>query len=252
MLFGACGHDRAMKPVLILQHLSGDGPAYLGTWLQRQGLPFELRNTEAGQDFPEHMDGHSALAILGGEMSANDPLPSLRRAELLILDAMARGRPVIGHCLGGQLMARALGARIQRSPQPEVGWHAIELFDTPQTRDWFGDAGSATVFQWHEEAFELPPGAVGLAGGKTVIVASSRGGLYSTTEAGRATEHQESYLQVIFGFFGITDVRFVRAEGLAMGDAARAAALASARNEIRAATAETAEAANQAQNVLAA
>lgn len=164
MLFGACGHDRAMKPVLILQHLSGDGPAYLGTWLQRQGLPFELRNTEAGQDFPEHMDGHSALAILGGEMSANDPLPSLRRAELLILDAMARGRPVIGHCLGGQLMARALGARIQRSPQPEVGWHAIELFDTPQTRDWFGDAGSATVFQWHEEAFELPPGAVGLAG----------------------------------------------------------------------------------------
>jgi len=95
-------------------------------------------------------------------------------------------------------------------------------------------------------------GAVGLAGGKTVIVASSRGGLYSTTEAGRATEHQESYLQVIFGFFGITDVRFVRAEGLAMGDAARAAALASARNEIRAATAETAEAANQAQNVLAA
>jgi GMP synthase (glutamine-hydrolysing) len=71
-----------MKPVLILQHLSGDGPAYLGTWLQRQGLPFDLRNTEAGQDFPEHMDGHSALAILGGEMSANDPLPSLRRAEL--------------------------------------------------------------------------------------------------------------------------------------------------------------------------
>lgn len=153
-----------MKPVLILQHLSGDGPAYLGTWLRRQGLPIDVRNTEAGQDFPAHMDGHAALAVLGGEMSANDPLPSLRRAELLILDAMARGRPVIGHCLGGQLMARALGARIQRSPQPEVGWHAIRLFDAPQTRDWFGDADSATVFQWHEEAFELPPGALSLAG----------------------------------------------------------------------------------------
>lgn len=153
-----------MKPVLILQHLSGDGPAYLGLWLQRRGLSFDLRNAEAGQDFPAHMDGHSALAILGGEMSANDPLPSLRRAELLVLDAMARGRPVIGHCLGGQLMARALGARVQRSPQPEVGWHAIKLFDTPQTRDWFGEADRATVFQWHEEAFELPPGAVDLAG----------------------------------------------------------------------------------------
>jgi FMN-dependent NADH-azoreductase len=84
-------------------------------------------------------------------------------------------------------------------------------------------------------------GPVGLAGGKTVIVASTRGGVYSTTEGGRATEHQESYLKVIFGFFGITDVRFVRAEGLAMGDAPKAAALASARADIRTAVGEAAE-----------
>ena len=77
-------------------------------------------------------------------------------------------------------------------------------------------------------------GAVGLAGGKTVIVASSRGGVYSTSDAGMAMEHQESYLTTIFGFFGVTDVRFVRAEGLGMGDAARAAALAAADVEIRA------------------
>jgi FMN-dependent NADH-azoreductase len=75
-------------------------------------------------------------------------------------------------------------------------------------------------------------GPVGLAGGKTVIVASSRGGVYSTSEGGQAMEHQESYLKVIFGFFGITDVRFVRAEGLGMGDAAKTAALASARTDI--------------------
>lgn len=75
-------------------------------------------------------------------------------------------------------------------------------------------------------------GPVGLAGGKTVIVASSRGGVYSTTEGGQAAEHQESYLKVVFGFFGITDVRFVRAEGLAMGDAVKAAALTSARSDI--------------------
>ena len=75
-------------------------------------------------------------------------------------------------------------------------------------------------------------GPVGLAGGKTVIVASSRGGMYSTSEGGQAAEHQESYLKVVFGFFGITDVRFVRAEGLAMGEAAKASALASARSDI--------------------
>jgi FMN-dependent NADH-azoreductase len=83
-------------------------------------------------------------------------------------------------------------------------------------------------------------GPVGLAGGKTVIVASSRGGIYSTTEGGQAAEHQESYLKVVFGFFGITDVRFVRAEGVAMGDATKTAALAAARVDIRTATAEAA------------
>ncbi|AVP57582.1 FMN-dependent NADH-azoreductase [Pulveribacter suum] len=75
-------------------------------------------------------------------------------------------------------------------------------------------------------------GPEGLAGGKTVIVASSRGGLYSTSEAGRAMEHQESYLQTILGFFGVTDVRIVRAEGVALGPEARAAALAAAAADI--------------------
>ena len=86
-------------------------------------------------------------------------------------------------------------------------------------------------------------GPEGLAGGKTVIVASSRGGLYSTSEGGRAMEHQESYLQTVLGFLGITDVRFVRAEGLGMGEAVREAALTSAQADIRA---HTQQAANEA------
>ena len=92
-------------------------------------------------------------------------------------------------------------------------------------------------------------GPVGLAGGKTVIIASARGGVYSTSDAGNAMEHQESYLKTVFGFFGVTDVRFVRAEGLAMGEAAKAAALAAAEIEI---TVQTRIAANQAQAALAA
>ncbi|MDZ4075589.1 MAG: FMN-dependent NADH-azoreductase [Hylemonella sp.] len=92
-------------------------------------------------------------------------------------------------------------------------------------------------------------GPVGLAGGKTVIVASTRGGVYSTSEGGRAMEHQESYLQTVFGFFGITDVRYVRAEGVAMGDAKKAEALDSATLQLKAATRK---AANQDQAAVAA
>ena len=92
-------------------------------------------------------------------------------------------------------------------------------------------------------------GPVGLATGKTVIVVSSRGGVYSTSEGGRAMEHQESYLQTVFGFFGITDVRFVRAEGIAMGEAQKSAALAAASLDIKALIAD---AANQPKAALAA
>lgn len=79
-------------------------------------------------------------------------------------------------------------------------------------------------------------GPTGLATGKTVIVASTRGGAYSTSEGGQAMEHQESYLKVVFGFFGVTDVRIVRAEGLAMGEAPKAAALSAARADMELAT----------------
>jgi FMN-dependent NADH-azoreductase len=88
-------------------------------------------------------------------------------------------------------------------------------------------------------------GPQGLATGKTVIIASSRGGSYSTTEAGRALEHQESYLKTVLGFIGITDVRFVRAEGLAMGDTVTCPRrLVSAQSAIRA---HTGVAANESQ-----
>lgn len=153
-----------MTRVLVLQHQLQDHPAYLGRWLREAGRAIDLRNTEAGDPFPDSIDGYEALAVLGGEMSANDPLPSLRQAERLIRDAMSRDVPVIGHCLGGQLMARALGAAVPASPQPEVGWHDIDLTSAPEARAWFGEVTPVTVFQWHGEAFDVPPGAVPLAG----------------------------------------------------------------------------------------
>ena len=152
-----------MKPVLILQNLSADGPAYLGTWLDRRAVPRRVFNNQAGQTFPEDLSPYGALALLGGEMSANDPLPSLRRAEALFLQAVARGVPTIGHCLGGQLMARALGAPVTASPAPEVGWQSLEVIQGETAQDWLGEPGPRRVLQWHREAFGLPAGATALA-----------------------------------------------------------------------------------------
>ena len=140
-----------------------DGPAYLATWLEGQGKRFELRDSSVGDSFPDSMVPYAALAVLGGAMSANDPLPSLRTAERLILQAMDLGRPVIGHCLGGQLMAKALGSRVVASAAPEIGWQTMELIDSPETTAWFGQVSRHHVMHWHYEAFELPQGAQLLA-----------------------------------------------------------------------------------------
>lgn len=150
--------------VLILQHLFEDGPGFLGEWLDAQGIPWHLRCAEAGNRYPDTMAGYRGLAVLGGAWSANDDRPTLRQAEGLIRDADARGIPVIGHCLGGQLMARAFGGVVERLPQPEIGWWPIEHHDSEAARAWFGPQRQATVYQWHEDSFVgLPPGAEPLA-----------------------------------------------------------------------------------------
>lgn len=150
-------------PVLILQFMADDAPAYLGTWLQRQGLAFDLRLADAATPFPQRIAGYRALALLGGSMSVNDELPFLRTAERLIVQAMQADVPVLGHCLGGQLMAKALGAKVGASPAPEVGWHRMDCIASMASAAWFGPQSSHQVFQWHYEAFDLPPNAVRLA-----------------------------------------------------------------------------------------
>jgi GMP synthase (glutamine-hydrolysing) len=153
-----------MKPVLILQHQTPERPAYLATWLTQHRIPYETRNAGSEQQFPASIEPYSALAVMGGGMSANDPLLSNRQAEILILQAMRLDRPVIGHCLGGQLMSRALGGVIGPSPQPEIGWQPIEYTNAPETQAWFGSNPTATVIQWHYESFSIPTGATRLAG----------------------------------------------------------------------------------------
>ena len=152
-----------MKPILILQHQLPERPAYLTTWLDQHNIPYKTCNAGAGEEFPASIEPYAALAVMGGGMSANDALLSNRQAEILILQAVRLNRPVIGHCLGGQLMTRALGGTITASPQPEIGWQPISYVDDPLVEHWFGSNPTPTVIQWHYEAFSIPKGATLLA-----------------------------------------------------------------------------------------
>lgn len=92
-------------------------------------------------------------------MSVNDDLPWIPRVLNLIRDAAAADVPAIGHCLGGQLIAKALGGVVTKNPVKEIGWGEVTAPGTPAARDWLGDTGPFLAFHWHGETFSSPPGA---------------------------------------------------------------------------------------------
>lgn len=148
-----------MPPVAIVQHLADDGPAFFATWLQTRGIPFTLHRMHLGEALPADILAHSGLCILGGAMSANDPLPYYPRLLDQIRQAMVADIPVIGHCLGGQLMSRALGGTVQAAEQTEIGWTDLELAN-PEGVTWVGPHSPLRQFQWHSESFSIPAGAM--------------------------------------------------------------------------------------------
>jgi GMP synthase-like glutamine amidotransferase len=153
-----------MLPVAIFRHAPTEGPGYFAIFLEQQGIPWRLIAIDEGEPVPAAVDGFSGLCFMGGPMSVNDPLPWIAPVCSLIRAAAASDIPVIGHCLGGQLMSKALGGQVTRNPVKEIGWGEVSGEDTALARTWLGPyAGKpVTVFHWHGETFSIPPGATRL------------------------------------------------------------------------------------------
>ncbi|MBS4096351.1 MAG: type 1 glutamine amidotransferase [Sulfuricella sp.] len=148
-----------MKPVAIFRHAPSEGPGYFATFLEQHSIPWQLFKSDAGEAAPASARDYSGLVFMGGPMSVNDDLPWIPATLALIRAAREAGIPLLGHCLGGQLIAKALGGSVGRNPLKEIGWGEVELADTPQAREWFGNAPRFTAFHWHGETFTLPDGA---------------------------------------------------------------------------------------------
>jgi GMP synthase-like glutamine amidotransferase len=149
-----------MRPVAVFQNTENDGPALFEAFARTRGLPLQVHRLYARDALPANVQAFSGLCILGSPASANDEIPEFRALEQLIVQARQARIPVIGHCFGGQILAKALGGRITPSQNAEIGWSSIQS----AALDWFG-ATQFPMFQWHFETFSIPAGSDLLATG---------------------------------------------------------------------------------------
>jgi len=148
-----------MKTVAIFRASSTEGPGYFATYLERRSIPWQLVRLDAGERVPRDARQFSGLVFMGGPMSVNDDLPWIAPALELVRDAVRKDVPLLGHCLGGQLIARALGGAVRAAPVKEIGWGEVRVADNEVAREWLGGLQAFETFQWHGETFSIPPGA---------------------------------------------------------------------------------------------
>jgi len=148
-----------MKPLAIFRSARTEGPGYFATYLERCSIPWQLVALDTGDAVPRDARRYSGLAFMGGPMSVNDDLPWIAPALELIRDAVRKDVPVLGHCLGGQLVSKAFGGAVRASPVKEIGWGEVQVSDNAVAREWLGDLPAFESFHWHGETFSIPPGA---------------------------------------------------------------------------------------------
>ncbi len=157
-----------MKNILVLQHEAHEG---IGAWeplFNSKGQKLVIRNLFAGDKVPleEELCEWNGIVIMGGSMSANDEnkLEFIRDELKMIPQAIELKIPLLGVCLGAQLLAKALKSKITKLPQKEIGWYPLHLGLSCAKDNLFGGlSGPVMMFQWHGESFEIPSGAVHLA-----------------------------------------------------------------------------------------
>ncbi len=149
-----------IKPVRIFRHVACEGPGYLGTFLENNNVPYEIICIDEGITVPQDLDNISGLVFMGGSMNVTDPLQWVSDEKKLIQNAINKNIPVMGICLGAQLMSAALGGEITHDPNMEIGWHAVEPAVDKSKHEWLEKLPEEFIpFHWHADTFSIPEGA---------------------------------------------------------------------------------------------
>jgi GMP synthase-like glutamine amidotransferase len=153
-----------MSEFLVIQNTRIEGIGTLGDLLKADG--FDTKTILAKNEKIPDVD-YNAIIILGAPESANDDLPYLKQEIKLIQDSVKKDIPVLGICLGSQLIAKAFGARVYKGPRKEIGFYEdVEFDDTVQSGLFNGIKSPSLVFHWHGDTFDLPKNAIRLAHSK--------------------------------------------------------------------------------------
>jgi GMP synthase (glutamine-hydrolysing) len=155
-----------MSRILVFQHVAAEPLGTLDPLIRKRGHRVKFVNFERNPDARPKLDRYRGLIVLGGPMNVED---RDKRAHLqteieLIAEAVAQGKPVLGICLGAQLLAHALGAQVRRHALSEIGWYDLVSTEQGRSDPVFAPLGAAApIFQWHSYTFDMPSGATHLA-----------------------------------------------------------------------------------------
>jgi len=151
--------------VLVMKHVEIEGPGLIEDFLRQEKTPYQILTLESGLRLPK-LDNLTHLVILGGPMNVyeEDRYPFLKIEDLFIKEAIQRGKSILGICLGAQLIAKALGAKVFKAPVREIGWYDVSLTRIGSIDPFFSQLPKRfSVFQWHEDTFEIPLRAITIA-----------------------------------------------------------------------------------------
>jgi hypothetical protein len=146
-----------VQPIAIFRHAPAEGPGHFSEFLEGGNLPWRLIAIDAGDPLPASPEAFSGLVFMGGPMSVNDDLPWIPPVLELIRQAVATDIPVLGHCLGGQLIAKALGGEVGPNPVKEIGWGEVAVLDSPRRATGSGTSPPSRHSTGMARPFPSPP-----------------------------------------------------------------------------------------------